>query len=156
MTKKILSALVCAAAVLSLAGCGSENPFVSDALNTLTSNANNTSVVNNSADVIPEIPVTDAKAFKYEYNADMGGMVITDYLKESPKSGYPINWKTSLLWELILANVKSRSHTLFCRTVLRECVCRIKGYADKKQRARQGVRKRYINRDTRYRNGNIR
>lgn len=122
MTKKILSALVCAAAVLSLAGCGSENPFVSDALNTLTSNANNTSVVNNSADVIPEIPVTDAKAFKYEYNADMGGMVITDYLKESPKVRIPDKLEN----EPVVGVDFSKCEKQITHLVLPDCVTRMR------------------------------
>lgn len=40
-------------------------------------------------DALPEIPETDAAAFKYEYNSTLGGMVITDYLKESPKVRIP-------------------------------------------------------------------
>ena len=40
-------------------------------------------------DVLPEIPVTAASAFKYEYSSSYGGMVVTDYLKESPKIRIP-------------------------------------------------------------------
>ncbi len=40
-------------------------------------------------DVLPEIPVTDASAFEYRYDSKLGGMVITDYLRESPKVRIP-------------------------------------------------------------------
>lgn len=40
-------------------------------------------------DILPEIPVTDASAFKYEYDSELGGMVVTDYLRESPKVRIP-------------------------------------------------------------------
>ena len=40
-------------------------------------------------DVLPEIPVTAASAFKYEYSSSYGGMVVTDYLKETPKVRIP-------------------------------------------------------------------
>lgn len=39
--------------------------------------------------VLPEIPVTDASAFTYKYDSELGGMVVTDYLKESPKVRLP-------------------------------------------------------------------
>lgn len=93
MVKKILSALVCAAVVLSLAGCSSENDPVG---NWQVSNTSGASSKNSPAaekpgmwNNIPEIPVTAEDAFKYEYNSNMGGMVITDYLKESPKVRIP-------------------------------------------------------------------
>lgn len=93
MVKKILSALVCAAVVLSLAGCSSEND---PAGNWQASNTSGASSKNSPAaekpgmwNNIPEIPVTAEDAFKYEYNSNMGGMVITDYLKESPKVRIP-------------------------------------------------------------------
>ncbi len=40
-------------------------------------------------DVLPEIPVTDASAFTYKYDSKLGGMVIIDYLRESPKVRIP-------------------------------------------------------------------
>ena len=40
-------------------------------------------------DVLPEIPVTSVSAFKYEYDSRLEGMVVTDYLKESPKVRIP-------------------------------------------------------------------
>lgn len=40
-------------------------------------------------DVLPEIPVTDASAFIYKYDSELGGMVVTDYLRESPKVRIP-------------------------------------------------------------------
>ena len=44
-------------------------------------------------DVMPEIPVTDASAFTYEYNSRLGGMVVTDYLRESPKVRIPTSFE---------------------------------------------------------------
>ncbi|MGN0682229.1 MAG: leucine-rich repeat domain-containing protein [Oscillospiraceae bacterium] len=40
-------------------------------------------------DIIPEIPVTDASAFKYEYDSTLGGMVVTDYTGESSEVRIP-------------------------------------------------------------------
>lgn len=40
-------------------------------------------------DYLPEIDVTPEDAFEYEYDNELGGMVITDYLKASPKVRIP-------------------------------------------------------------------
>lgn len=95
MKKKILAAVVCVAAVLSLAGCGSENP-TSNMLNPQTSKNDGVSNTNIFTEkkpgiwtVMPEIPVTDESAFEYRYDREMGGMVITNYLNESPKVRIP-------------------------------------------------------------------
>lgn len=90
-----MAAVVCAGVVLSLAGCGSEN-LASGFLTPQTSkndDVSNTNIFTENKsgiwNVMPEIPVTAEDAFKYEYNSEMGGMVITDYLKESPKVRIP-------------------------------------------------------------------
>lgn len=70
--RKFISAFIAAALALSLTAC-----------------ANNEKSGENRDNPHEEIPVAEADAFKYEYNAAMGGMVITDYLKESPKLHIP-------------------------------------------------------------------
>ncbi len=95
--KKITAALITAAMALSMTACA-ENGEPST---TTPSNSggdifdnNETSVSEPSKevtmwDVIPEIPVTDASAFEYKYDSELGGMVITNYLRESPKVRIP-------------------------------------------------------------------
>lgn len=107
MKKRLFPAFVCAG-VLILAGCGSKNPVntpVSDVNNTpdpdstqTTDNApstDNTSSANESKkeysiwDVMPEIPETDASAFEYEYDSELDGVKVTDYLFESTEVRIP-------------------------------------------------------------------
>lgn len=101
------TALITTCAVL-LSGCG-ENSGSSDTDSTssvqspeITQNSGEDSSVDleNSSkpesvnkagkwDILPEIPETDASALGYKYSSDLGGMVVTDYLKESPKVRIP-------------------------------------------------------------------
>ena len=73
--KEKIAAITAAALMLTLAACG-------------TSEAANDNGTAAQAD-LPDIPVTDASNFTYTYSSDLGGMVITDYLAESPRVRIP-------------------------------------------------------------------
>lgn len=58
----------------------------------------NMSLILNITDALPwtsnsftKIPLTDESAFVYAYKSKLGGMVITDYIKQSPKVNIPEN-----------------------------------------------------------------
>lgn len=98
--KRTVAAMITAVSVLSLTACGKdEQPILSNSsAGTPTSNSASDNSTSSAAgeekeqgmwDFIPEIPVTDESAFKYNYDSEFGGMVITDYLKESPKVRIP-------------------------------------------------------------------
>lgn len=102
--KKLVVAAMAVALVLSLTACAkNEHPSGNSGgtENSQSSSTPNISSVKDDAstsepvkeldiwDVLPEIPVTDASAFEYKYDGELGGMVITNYLKESPKVHIP-------------------------------------------------------------------
>lgn len=99
--RKTIAAVIAAAMVLSMTACAnSEKPNNEGGVtNSNSSSTNKIFGIEDDVpvppkqtsmwDVIPEIPVTDASAFKYEYDSERGGMVVTDYLKESPKVRIP-------------------------------------------------------------------
>lgn len=68
--KKLLAMVVCTGILLSLTACGEKTGGK-------TSNPLN------------DISAADEDAFEYEYDSEYGGMIITDYLKESPKLRIP-------------------------------------------------------------------
>lgn len=57
-------------------------------------------------DVIPEIPVTEASAFTYKYDSELGGMVVTDYLRESPKVRIPDSFEGEPVVKVSFGNCK--------------------------------------------------
>ena len=40
-------------------------------------------------DVVPDIPVTDASEFEYEYDSELGGIMITKYIGSSDAVNFP-------------------------------------------------------------------
>lgn len=95
--KKMTTVILSAAVALSLTACSNSQ---NNSGGTLWQSGGNSTKQNTVPwakpmekpglwDALPEIPETDAAAFKYEYNSTLGGMVITDYLKESPKVRIP-------------------------------------------------------------------
>lgn len=95
--KRMTAVIISAAVALSLTACSNSQ---NNSGGTLWQSGGNSTKQNTVPwakpmekpglwDALPEIPETDAAAFKYEYNSNMGGMVITDYLKESPKVRIP-------------------------------------------------------------------
>ena len=101
---KMVTAAMAVALVLSLTACAkNEQPNGNSGgkENSQSSSTPNISSVKDDAstsepvkeldiwDVLPDIPVTDASAFKYRYDSELGGMIITDYLRESPKVHIP-------------------------------------------------------------------
>ncbi len=103
MRKTLLSALVVIALTAQLTGCNRNTPaqqsnessfVISDVGEPHSSKnsditQNNNNIPQDMWSVLPEISVTDVSAFKYNYDSNMGGMVITDYLLESPKVRIP-------------------------------------------------------------------
>lgn len=107
MLRLSFTALITTCTVL-LSGCG-ENSEPAD--NESTSSVKSADITQNSSenssvypeqfskpesvkkigmwDILPEIPETDTSALEYKYSSDLGGMVVTDYLKESPKVRIP-------------------------------------------------------------------
>ena len=71
MIKKILAIIMCMAIALSLTAC-SDSPSGDKTPNPLS-----------------DISAADESAFEYEYSSEYDGMIITDYLKESPKLNIP-------------------------------------------------------------------
>lgn len=107
MLRLSFTALITACAVL-LSGCGENYKLVdTESISSVQSadiaqNSGESSSVDldNSSepesakkiemwDILPEIPETDASALEYKYSSDLGGMVVTDYLRESPKVRIP-------------------------------------------------------------------
>lgn len=99
--RKTIAAVIAAAMVLSMTACANNEKTNNEGVVT-NSNSSSTNKVFGIEDdvpeppkqvsmwdVIPEIPVTDASAFTYEYDSELGGMVVTDYLRESPKVRIP-------------------------------------------------------------------
>lgn len=102
--KKSWVIAVCMAAVILLSGCqdksSDEKPSVPKIKFSETSSSKYESVssepleTNNSdldktQELFKDIPLTDSFVLNYKYSADLGGMVITDYYKESPKVRLP-------------------------------------------------------------------
>lgn len=109
--KKITAILLSAALMLSLTACGKdEKSESSDSKDkSYSENSKNSDPVfpDSSDDTsdpepkpeplkdlemfefLPEIPVTDVSAFKYRYDEDKGGIVITDFLTEETKIRIP-------------------------------------------------------------------
>ena len=108
--KKLTAGLTATILAVSLSGCANKNE--QDALNSLFNQSSGKATSTPGAgifdnpfggepavpeppkevtmwDIIPEIPVTDASAFEYNYDNDLGGMVVTNYLRESPKVRIP-------------------------------------------------------------------
>lgn len=99
--RKTIAAVIAAAMVLSMTACANNEKTNNEGVVT-NSNSSSTNKVfgieddvpvppkqTSMWDVIPEIPVTDASAFTYKYDSELGGMVVTDYLRESPKVRIP-------------------------------------------------------------------
>lgn len=91
--KRIAAVISAAAVALALTGCGNDtnandlfgnNPQSGQALS-----ANSKPAGNKPASLLPDIPVTDASAFDYKYDSELGGMVITNYKLENPKIHIP-------------------------------------------------------------------
>lgn len=91
--KRIAAVISAAAVVLALTGCGNDtnandlfgnNPQSGQALS-----ANSKPAGSKPASLLPDIPVTDASAFDYKYDSELGGMVITDYKLQNPQVHIP-------------------------------------------------------------------
>lgn len=108
MILKKVAAIVSAAAVaLALTGCGkNETPYGGNTTQSggtaANSNGNNpgnplgsgnnapiTQLPDRLWEVIPEIPETEESAFTYDYNSELGGMVVKDYTGQSEKVRIP-------------------------------------------------------------------
>lgn len=102
MKKRILTALL--AAVMLLTACSSGEDVDQNDKTSNGSKKDNSSDPEKSDsesygfepakelgiwDIMPEIEITDADAFDYEYNSSLGGIVITDYLDKSPRVRIP-------------------------------------------------------------------
>jgi len=87
---KATAALIAAAMLLT--GCGNnDKPNENDdGAGTSKTSGNFTPASNVRIwDVLPEMSVTDTSSFTYKYDSKLGGMVVTDYLNESPKVRIP-------------------------------------------------------------------
>lgn len=94
--KRMIAATVTAAFVLSLTACANNETPKENSGGTGNEGAFSNSIPfiadgeeHTIWNVLPEIPVTDASAFKYEYDSELEGMIVTDYLNESPKVRIP-------------------------------------------------------------------
>ena len=70
MVKKVTAILTAAAILLSLTACNGDSG-------------------GKTPNPLSDISAADESAFEYEYDSEYGGMIITDYLKESPKVNIP-------------------------------------------------------------------
>lgn len=104
--KKTLLVILCMAMILSLTACGNQGVHVNSSQpdNTDKDNFEQTDEMQSSYydtpidnqppkddmwSILPEISVTADSAFRYNYDSELGGMVVTDYLLESPKVRIP-------------------------------------------------------------------
>ncbi|MDE7399782.1 MAG: hypothetical protein K2N06_09680 [Oscillospiraceae bacterium] len=103
--RKLSTAAIAVAMVLSLAACADkENPSGNSVSTATSPTANNSKVESTTSenadaestpktestwDILPEIDVTEASAFKYEYDSELGGMVVTGYIEESAEVRIP-------------------------------------------------------------------
>lgn len=104
--KKIISAVIAAAFVLSLTACSNnEKPSGNSGGAGAVNSANGSTPVTSGAgdsvpaskpgngldiwDNMPEIPVTDASAFEYGYDSFLKGKIVTNYMGEATKIRIP-------------------------------------------------------------------
>ncbi len=99
--RKTIATVIAAAMVLSMTACANNEKPNNEGVMTNSNNSSTNRIYGieddvpvppkqtSMWDVIPEIPVTDASAFTYKYDSELGGMVVTDYLRESPKVRIP-------------------------------------------------------------------
>ena len=124
--REIVASAIMAVSVLSLTACGDKENITSMMQDAVTSNISSSNYGNSSTppiqdeekeatkelgiwDVLPEIPVTDASAFEYKYNSNLGGMVVTNYLNESPKIRLPDKLEGEPVVEVNFKELKKRS-----------------------------------------------
>lgn len=108
--KKIAAVISAAAVALALTGCGNEanlgDPLTNNPQNGQSVSANSKPAGNNPASLLPDIPVTDASAFDYKYDSQLGGMVITNYKLENPKIHIPDKMENEKVVGVRLNNVE--------------------------------------------------
>lgn len=94
MKKEYIFVLLCAVAMLAFTGCQNTASNSKTSIPNLDYNKNSSvdkgeSLSSKDKTESVSIPETEPYAFNYEYDVSRGGMVITDYYKESPKVSIP-------------------------------------------------------------------
>lgn len=91
--QKIAAIISAAALALALTGCGNDTNandlFGNNSQNVQSGGTTSKPAGSKPASLLPDIPVTDASAFEYKYDSELGGVAITNYKAQSFKLHIP-------------------------------------------------------------------